>query len=320
MKKFKKVIERDFPFLRGSRVLVAVSGGVDSLFLLRQLADLRKGMKISVGAIHINHNLRPESSDEALFVQKCCDELKIPLSVREIPKSFWAERSNMEERARSERYRFFKDSAAEGDYRYIATAHHMDDQVETILMRLFDRGSGVRGLKGIETFRKEGEITYIRPLLLFSKREIEEIMLEKPHVFDSSNMDTDIRRNHYRLNIIPQLEKLLPSGFKEKLVRLSRNISREEEFSSSMALRFWKSFKKEDGSYLIPRNEIEMEGEAFWTSALSHLFSIEKGFSHSTETLVDFARFLNKRDPAKANYSPFNVERDRNSVRLKREE
>jgi len=265
----------DSPFTSPqSPLLLACSGGIDSMFLLHYFSELKKTSDFVLHACYVDHKLRTESVSESKFVDKICQDLGIEFHFASFDDDFWKDsKKNMEERARKERYRLLSELALELKCEYIATGHHLDDQVETLLMRMFDRGTGIKGLVGITnynnslnpSFKKReikltsplfskkrgagGELPFtihdspiiIRPLLHMSRAEIEKEMEGKEFLTDLSNNDTDIRRNHFRKNVIPALEDALGSDeFKKHLYDLSQNAQRELDFTREMAKEFWE--------------------------------------------------------------------------------
>ena len=160
---------------RRSRLLIAVSGGIDSMTLLHVLAKERERYA-SVAVAHVNHQLRGEESngDEA-FVREACERLDIECFVKHVTTSEIAEKlkRGMEETARDDRYEFFEELATQHGLDLIVTAHSKNDQAETLLMRLM-RGAGPRGLAGIPKERKLGPAKIVRPWLDISREQIEE--------------------------------------------------------------------------------------------------------------------------------------------------
>lgn len=189
----------------GDRVIIGVSGGADSVALLTTLCSIRHDFNMTIEVCHINHGLRPEAHDEQIFVQRLCAAYGIPFHAKEVDVAVLAKTWNMstEEAGRKVRYDFFAE-IANGDK--IATAHHMNDNVETVLMRMF-RGTGLKGLAGIPYQREN----IIRPLLDVSRKEIEQYLKEnyQKYVIDGSNLLDIYTRNKIRLNIIPQIESQL---------------------------------------------------------------------------------------------------------------
>ena len=189
------------------RIGLAVSGGPDSLALLLLAAAARPGM---IEVATVDHALRPESRGEAEFVASLCEQLGVPheiLTVKWKPKP----QSALQERARIERYRLLADWARERGLGAIATAHHLDDQVETFVMRLA-RGAGVRGLAGMRRRAPApgSNIPLVRPLLGWRRSELEQICADAgiTHVDDPSNSDQQFERVRIRqaLSQLPQID------------------------------------------------------------------------------------------------------------------
>ena len=199
---------------RESRVLIAVSGGADSMCLLHWLCDLREAYEITLFAAHFEHGLRGEESlRDAEFVSEQCRGLGIPCTVEHGNVALYADehRLGTEEAARTLRYRFLEETADRLGGDRIATAHNLNDNAETVLMNLC-RGAGTRGLAGIPPVR--GRL--IRPLLQTSRQEIEEYLAEHdiPHIEDSSNESDSYRRNRIRHQMIPLLIQENPAALK----------------------------------------------------------------------------------------------------------
>ncbi|MGQ0560972.1 MAG: tRNA lysidine(34) synthetase TilS, partial [Gemmatimonadota bacterium] len=149
-------------FRPGDRVLVALSGGVDSVVLLHLLKANEGALELTVHAAHFDHAMRADSAADADWVQQLCANRQIPLVRARATRTLKSEAD-----ARFERYRFLQSAARESASARIATAHHAGDQVETVLFRLL-RGTGMRGLAGIPLRRGR----FVRPLLRFTKPEL----------------------------------------------------------------------------------------------------------------------------------------------------
>ena len=201
-----------YAMLRGGEtVITGLSGGPDSVCLLHILARLREEMGLTVHALYVNHNLRPQEVPlEIEFNEKLCGDLKIDFSVKSVDvRPFALEYSlNIQEAARELRYAALQETAIEGGADKIALGHNADDQVETFVMRLL-RGSGSRGLSGIPV--KRGKI--IRPLIEIERKEIEAFLSAESlsYVVDSSNLKTDYSRNRIRQSLIPIMKEFNPN-------------------------------------------------------------------------------------------------------------
>ncbi len=209
-------------FQPGASVLVAVSGGSDSIALLRLFGLYQAELKLkTVGVIHVNHCLRGDESDlDEQFVRDCAQKLSMPFFVKRLSGKT-ADSSGIEEWARKERYAFFKSVMESAQFDALVTAHTMDDQAETVLMRLM-RGSGVRGLRGILPVRED---RVFRPLLKCSKKDLESWLEQIEQCFrvDSSNSDTRFHRNNIRHGVIPMLKSVAPD-VSENLVFLGEHM------------------------------------------------------------------------------------------------
>jgi tRNA(Ile)-lysidine synthase len=187
----------------GSRVGVAVSGGVDSMTLLFCLCGLREQMNLEITAYHMEHGIRAESESDMRFVMAQCEALGVPCIVgrADVPSLAAKRRVSVETAARDARYAFF--DAQEADF--IATAHQRDDMAETVLMNLL-RGSGLAGLAGIPERRGR----YIRPLLGVSRRQIEAYAKQNgiETVKDATNDDASYTRNYIRKELLPRCARV----------------------------------------------------------------------------------------------------------------
>jgi len=194
---------------KGDKVLVAVSGGPDSVALLMALIQLSKKLKFTLAAAHLNHRLRGKEADEdANFVKALAKSLNIPLASKEVDiKSLKQRRGgSIEEVARDERYAFLCSTAAKMGCNKIALGHNLNDNAETTLMNLL-RGSGVKGLGGIPPHRQMNGVELIRPLIAVTRKEILAYLRRRKAKYrtDSTNVDTTFKRNRIRHKLIPLL-------------------------------------------------------------------------------------------------------------------
>lgn len=179
-----------------SRVVLALSGGLDSMFLFHLLSNYQKELGIELFLAHVNHKQRPESDDEEIELRKLAEQVGVPIYVAHFTGDF------SEANARQSRYDFFREVMEKTSSTALVTAHHADDQAETILMRLI-RGVRLQHLSAIkerQTFDK-GEL--IRPLLSFYKKDFTEV----EHFEDRTNKENHYFRNRVRNIYLPQLEK-----------------------------------------------------------------------------------------------------------------
>lgn len=203
--KLVKEIQKKAYFAKHKKVLIAVSGGVDSMNLLHFLYIYRKKLGVDIAIAHVNHKQRLESDTEEAYLREWAKEHQIPIYVAYFSGAF------SETAARDFRYKFFKELMAEHSYTALVTAHHADDQAETILMRLL-RGSRLRHLSGMQTVNAFGDGELIRPFLAYSKKELPDIF----HFEDDTNRSLDFLRNRIRNHYFPILEEENPK-FKQAL-------------------------------------------------------------------------------------------------------
>lgn len=224
----KHTIEKENLFDMGDRVLVALSGGPDSVCLLHCLKKIEDNYKLKIFAAHLNHKIRGiEAQKDAMYAAKLCDSLEVPFFVKAVDVPLYAmeRKLTLEEAARNVRYQMLFEIKEKIGADKVAIAHNLDDQAETVLMRLL-RGTGINGLKGMDYKRKDG---IVRPLLDVLKSQIEEYCIENnldPRL-DKTNLETDYTRNKIRINLIPFIENGYAQNIKMILSRMA-NILRED--------------------------------------------------------------------------------------------
>lgn len=230
-------------------VVAALSGGADSVSLLRALLMLKEELGISVRACHLNHCLRGEESDhDELFCAELCKELSVPLDKARIDVSSLREKhESVEEAARRVRYGFFRDVLMSNCPAVIATAHTASDNAETVLFNL-TRGTGAGGLCGIPPVRGSEGFTVIRPLIGCTRDDVEGFLksLGQDYMTDKSNLSVEYSRNRIRLNVIPELEKINPS-LCAVIARMTKNLRRDNELLEETAQRALNDSKKGKG-------------------------------------------------------------------------
>jgi tRNA(Ile)-lysidine synthase len=203
----------------GDLVLVALSGGPDSVAMLHALISLQQRFGLKVAAAHLNHRLRGAESDrDECFVRDLCRRLAIELAVKRA-ENLQSGSPNLEERARELRYVFLNRTADRLDARYIALAHHADDQAETVLMRML-RGSGIAGLAAMA---KVGPGRLFRPLLTVRRSEILAYLnaIGADYVTDSTNASAAILRNRVRNDLLPLLEREYAPALGHRLAEMA---------------------------------------------------------------------------------------------------
>jgi len=268
-----KFIEKENLLGATDKILLAVSGGVDSMVLL----DIFQQLDFSYGVAHLNHGLRGiESKKDHDFVERICHKLSCAfygkyLNIKELSQSA---KSNLSDEGRQQRYSFFKNIMQSNGYSVLATAHHADDQIETFIMRSI-YGSGLKGLSGIPF--KQNQI--IRPLINFSKTEILNYAESKQLEYreDSSNLKTDYLRNAVRLKLIPVYENLDPHYAKGMLKSID-NIKDSEQLIRSLSSKYLEEFITiNEDKILISKTGFDLQGS---TSLLFYAVS-KYGFNRS---------------------------------------
>lgn len=203
--------EKDMLPPAGGVMLCAVSGGRDSMALLSFLEQLAAEKGFILHAAHYNHMLRPTADRDEDFVRLWCADRHIPLACGTCDVRAWAREqgASLEDAARTLRYRFLEETADRVGAQRIATAHHVQDNAETVLLHLL-RGTGLRGLGGIAPVR--GRV--VRPFLETDRQDIDAYVEENniPYVEDESNADITFARNRLRIEVMPLLEKLAPGS------------------------------------------------------------------------------------------------------------
>jgi len=238
IKKFKKHLENNFSFINGKKILIGISGGLDSMVL----TSLLKELDFDIVLAHVNFKLRAKDSEEdESFVMQWAQANKLAIFKTSFDtiKVAKERKVSIEMAARDLRYDWFNNLVNDNNFEYIAVAHHLNDNIETVFMNL-TRGTGISGISGMKNI--SGNI--IRPLLPFSRKEIEAYAKENEILWreDLSNLDTVYKRNKIRHELVPLLEELNPSFLKS----FSKNISNfkqteliQDNYLNTLDYSFW---------------------------------------------------------------------------------
>ena len=253
--KVKATLQKYQMIEKKDTIVVAVSGGADSMSLLHLLFSLKEELGISVAAAHVNHGLRGEEADQdEEFVCKWCEERKIPFFIHRADIRALAEQEKigLEECGRRVRYAFFEQVAKKYPQAKIATAHTLSDQAETFFMRLV-RGAGTSGLCAIPPQR--GNI--IRPLLETTRQEVEGYCKEHQIDFctDKTNFQTQYTRNKIRRLVLPFLKEINPQ-LEETIKGTIEQLRSEEEFLEKEANAAWEKACKDDGACILKLRDL----------------------------------------------------------------
>lgn len=245
MNEFLQTIAAELPEeIRGRHVVLGVSGGADSICLLRALMVLRDDWRLELHVAHLNHGLRGQAADDdAAWLEALCGNWEVPFHMKRSDISQLAAHSGdtIEEAARKERYLFLESVAGQTDSDWIAVAHTADDQVETILHHLL-RGTGIAGLRGMPRCRPlagDGSPKLVRPLLSATREQVEAFLNEIDQEFrrDETNLDERFTRNRLRHQLLPQLRRDFNPEIDAALLRLGRQAAETDAVMTTFASR-----------------------------------------------------------------------------------
>ena len=237
----------------GYRIVVAVSGGADSVALLHILHQISLyRTPLTLICAHVHHGFRTESDAEAELVQKYAESLHIPFEMVHLnmPKYLEETGRNSQDAARERRYAFLHEVAAKYKANSIALAHHADDQAETVMLHML-RGSGASGLSGMKIKRIEKNVELIRPCLRITKTDLEKLCENEglPYLVDSSNMNRKYLRNAIRLDVLPFLGQY-NGQLRESLYRMAEVISTEDDYMEAEAEQTFADMVSRSGDRL----------------------------------------------------------------------
>lgn len=238
-----ETVERNKMINKGDKIIVALSGGPDSLCLIHVLSTLVDKYEIKLYAAHVNHMLRGSESDEdEATCRKFCKKNNIEFFSKSIDINAMANENNIstEMAGRDARYKFFEELLKKIDADKVALAHNLNDQAETVLMRLM-RGTGIEGLVGIKPLRDE---IYIRPIINISRKEIEDYCEENmlPVRIDKTNYEPIYSRNKIRLELIPYIQQNFNSDIISTLNRMCELIKRDENYIQENVIKVFQKY------------------------------------------------------------------------------
>lgn len=232
----------------GDKIVLGVSGGPDSISMLKILNEIKQDFNFEIYVAHINHMIREEAIDDEMYVQNYCENNSIPFFAKRADVQQIANEQKMgtEETGRKIRYEFFDEVMKNVGANKIAIAHNKNDKIETIIMNLL-RGSAVSGLKGIEPIRDN---KYIRPLIECERQEIEQYCDENqlnPRI-DKTNFENDYTRNKIRNIVIPYIKNEFNPNIIQTIDRLSQVATEESNYIDKQTLQEYQKI-------LIEKNE-----------------------------------------------------------------
>ena len=291
IQKFNLLKEKD-------TVIVAVSGGPDSMCLLNVLYNLKEELKISrLIVVHVNHMLRQEAEEETQYVKKYCEEKNLEIYIKYVNIKEISENNKISEETagREERYKFFEEIATKTDANKIAIAHNLNDNAETVLMH-FIRGTGINGLCGIKPYR-EGK--YIRPIIECNRTEIEEYCKQNnlnPR-YDKTNLDNNYTRNKIRNVLIPELKENYNPNIIESINRLSKVVLQEEEYINKVLFEKYNEIliKAEQDKIIVDLKKFNKLDDYIKTRLIIYIIAQLNGDSKGIENIhvMDIIKLCN---------------------------
>ncbi len=307
MQKVKEFIEKEDLFSKQDKILVALSGGADSVALTRILITLGYHCE----AAHCNFELRGEESDrDEDFVRNFCRSLNIKChSIHFETRRYAAQQSiSIEMAARELRYNWFSKICEESDCQVVAVAHHKDDSVETMLLNLI-RGTGINGLLGIRP--KNGNV--VRPLLCASRQEVVAYLhrMNQTYVTDSTNLEDEYTRNKIRLNLLPLMEEINPS-VKDGLVKTA-------SYLNDISKVYQQAIKESiDRIFITPEKEISIEKLMNEPAPQALLFEVLSPLGFNSTQVEEVYGSLNGQPGKRFISSQWQVVKDRELLLIER--
>lgn len=307
VKKVKEFIEKEDLFSKQDKILVALSGGADSVALTRILITLGYHCE----AAHCNFELRGEESDrDEDFVRNFCRSLNIKChSIHFETRRYAAQQSiSIEMAARELRYNWFSKICEESDCQVVAVAHHKDDSVETMLLNLI-RGTGINGLLGIRP--KNGNV--VRPLLCASRQEVVAYLhrMNQTYVTDSTNLEDEYTRNKIRLNLLPLMEEINPS-VKDGLIKTS-------SYLNDVSKVYQQAIKESiDRIFITPEKEISIEKLMNEPAPQALLFEVLSPLGFNSTQVEEVYGSLNGQPGKRFISSQWQVVKDRDLLLIER--
>ncbi|MFL0252126.1 tRNA lysidine(34) synthetase TilS [Clostridium neuense] len=279
-----ETIEKNSMFNKGDRVVVAVSGGPDSICLLHLLNSIKSKFDMEICAAHVNHCLRGAEADaDEEFVRRFCEELNVDFYVKRVDINKLAKEKKLssELAGREARYDFFEEVMEKFRGNKIAIAHNANDRAETILMRII-RGTGLDGMVGIKPMRDE---VFVRPLINTSRNDIEKYCLDNkisPRI-DKTNLERLYTRNKIRLDLIPYIMNNFNEDVVAALNRLGDIVSIDNDYMQKIANKKYDSYCYLDEKNIIIKKEAFCEHEAVLSRMIRRAISELTGNVYNIE-------------------------------------
>jgi tRNA(Ile)-lysidine synthase len=294
IEKVRQTIKDHNLIQKGDKIVLGISGGPDSVCLLHILNSLKDEFELVIYAAHLNHQIRGlQAQLDAKFVANLCEKMNIKYFIKsvDVPKFCLENSLSVEDGARKIRYEMFYEIKEKTNSSKIAIAHNLNDQAETILMRMM-RGTGLQGLRGIEYKRDD---IIIRPLLDISRKEIEDYCEEhdlSPRI-DESNFEHIYTRNKIRLDLLPYMSENFNSNILNAIVRMGKNLSADYDFIEEYANEvFYKILERNNKESKVNNKESEVnkkESERDKTG-----IEINKNGVESNATYTKYNKYIEK--------------------------
>lgn len=284
IEKVISTIKSNNMFEANDKVVVALSGGPDSICLLHVLHTLKDELNITLVAAHVNHCLRGEAADnDEMYVKKICHELGIQCFVKreDVHRISKEKGISCEMAGREVRYEFFNEVLHKINGDKIAIAHNANDQAETVLMRMI-RGTGLEGLVGIKPVRDN---IFVRPIISLTRTEIENycyINKLNPRI-DKTNFENIYTRNKIRLELIPYIQENFNSDVIEVLNRFSDTVKVDNEYINNVAKEKYNEYSQVNTGEIILKGELFKEHEAILTRVIRIALKKIKGNLNNLE-------------------------------------
>ena len=263
----------------GSTLLVAVSGGCDSIYLLHLVLAERRRRNWTVWVAHVDHGLRPDSVEDAGFVRGIAKQLRVPSIGMRVDPRVWKIPGSVEERARAYRHLALRRMADKVGASVILLGHTQDDQAETVLIRLL-RGSGLRGLGGIRLLTP-GEPRLVRPLLEIPREQLRAAARTASLSWrdDPTNSDPSILRNRIRIVLLPLLEEQFQPGARKVLARTAVSLDAARAWLEEETDRAWEELapRREGTSIRLDRSRLASYHEVLVEGIIRRAFSTLSG-------------------------------------------
>lgn len=293
--KIKRFIDNHQLIEKNDKILLAVSGGPDSMALLHIMSGLQEQLQFKIGVAHLNHQLRPEAEAEQQYLKKYCQTYNIVFYSRSVDVLAYArsEKKSLEEAGRDQRYQFFSELLQQFEWNKLATAHHKDDRAETVLLHLL-RGSGVKGLRSIMPV--SGSL--IRPLLVVSKTEILAYLDLNGinYYIDESNYDLSYLRNRVRHELLPILQTYNPqivAGLNQ-LADIAEEENRAIERENDL---LWVQLiiSEQAGKIILNNKKLQQVMPAYQRRLVQKALTRLKGYSGWSMPAIDYVLNLAKK-------------------------